>query len=191
MRQTILTLGLIVAAALALGCGQGPGSAAVAEAGPAASTPPAASQAAPVSTAPTRARPGSTAPRSTAPGGLELDGSREETERFIHHFRSIRLTPEQERIKVAALSAIPAPCCADNPLSTCCCPCNMAKAAWGLSAWLITEKGYGVEQVREAAVDWLAAANPDGFTGNACYTGGCARAIHDNGCGGMDEGNVL
>jgi hypothetical protein len=45
--------------------------------------------------------------------------------------------------------------------------------------------------VEQAAKDWLAAANPDGFTGNACYTGGCARAIRHNGCGGMDDRHVL
>jgi hypothetical protein len=63
----------------------------------------------------------------------------------------------------------------------------MAKAAWGLSAWLITEKGAGVEEVRQAARDWLAAAAPDGFTGDACYSGGCARPMHQNGCGGMGQ----
>lgn len=118
-------------------------------------------------------------------------GTREETTRFIEYYRTIALTPEQERVKVAALSAIPAPCCAENPLSTCCCPCNMAKAAWGLSAWLITEKGFGVEQLQEATRAWLAAANPDGFSGDACHRGGCSRAMSHNGCGGMNESQVL
>jgi len=99
---------------------------------------------------------------------VAFSGSREETERFIGYYKTIRLTPEQERVKVEALSAIRAPCCADNPLATCCCPCNMAKAAWGLSAWLIAQKGYGPEQLREAVQQWLAAANPNGFTGDAC-----------------------
>jgi hypothetical protein len=124
-------------------------------------------------------------------GAVAFTGTREETERFIGYYQAIRLTPEQERIKVQALSTIPAPCCAENPLATCCCPCNMAKAAWGLSAWLITEKGYGVEQLNQAAKDWLAAANPDGFSGNACHNGGCARPIHKNGCGGMNDTQVL
>ena len=124
-------------------------------------------------------------------GELAFLGTREETERFIGYYQSIRLTPEQERVKVQALSTIPAPCCAENPLATCCCPCNMAKAAWGLSAWLITEKGYGVEQLTQAAKDWLAATNPDGFSGDACHKGGCARPIHKNGCGGMNDTQVL
>jgi len=130
----------------------------------------------------------------TAASGVGLPaftGTREETARFIDYFRSIALTPEQERIKVEALTAIPAPCCAENPLATCCCPCNMAKAAWGLSAWLITEKGFGVEQIREATRTWLAAANPDGFSGDACHRGGCSRAMSQNGCGGMNESQVL
>ena len=97
----------------------------------------------------------------------------------------------QEQTKAKALSAIPAPCCAENSLATCCCPCNMAKAAWGLSAWLITQKGYGVDELRQAAREWLAVANPDGFTGDACHSGGCARPIHQNGCGGMDDRRVL
>jgi len=118
-------------------------------------------------------------------------GSREETARFIEYYRTIALTPEQERVKVEALSAIPAPCCAENPLATCCCPCNMAKAAWGLSAWLITEKGFGVDQLQEATRTWLAAANPDGFSGDACHSGGCSRAMRHNGCGGMNESQVL
>jgi hypothetical protein len=45
--------------------------------------------------------------------------------------------------------------------------------------------------VRQAARDWLAAAAPDGFSGDACYRGGCARPIHQNGCGGMDDRQVL
>jgi len=137
-------------------------------------------------------RTGQVVPAAVSGVGLPaFTGTREETERFIEYFRSIALTPEQERIKVEALTAIPAPCCAENPLATCCCPCNMAKAAWGLSAWLITEKGFGVEQIREATRAWLAAANPDGFSGDACYRGGCARAMRHNGCGGMNESEVL
>jgi hypothetical protein len=130
---------------------------------------------------------------ATAPsaGEVAFTGTREEIERFIGYYQAIRLTPEQERIKVQALSTIPAPCCAENPLATCCCPCNMAKAAWGLSAWLITEKGYDAEQLNLATKKWLAAANPDGFSGNACHNGGCARPIHKNGCGGMNDRQVL
>lgn len=131
------------------------------------------------------------APAAAPVASVAFSGTRDETERFIGYYQSIRLTPEQERVKVEALAAIPAPCCSDNPLATCCCPCNMAKAAWGLSAWLISEKSYSVVQVRQAARDWLAAANPGGFSGDSCYNGGCTRPIRENGCGGMDHGQVL
>jgi hypothetical protein len=128
----------------------------------------------------------------TAPvANVVFSGTRDETKRFIEYYQSIRLTPEQEQVKVEALASIPAPCCSENPLATCCCPCNMAKAAWGLSAWLISEKSYGVVQVRQAARDWLAAANPGGFSGDACANGGCTRPIRENGCGGMDHEQVL
>lgn len=139
-----------------------------------------------------QAAPGQIVPAAASGVALPaFSGTREETTRFIEYFRNIPLTPEQERTKVEALTAIPAPCCAENPLSTCCCPCNMAKAAWGLSAWLITEKGFGAEQVREATRAWLAATNPGGFSGDACHSGGCARKISQNGCGGMKEAEVL
>ena len=192
-----LVAGLVVAASLALACAPGEGSSSVAQqaAAPAATAP-----AAPATTPPSGAalavsRTAATPAASTAvsgdPGAPTFTGTRDETERFIGYYQAIQLTPEQERIKVEALSTIPAPCCADNPLATCCCPCNMAKAAWGLAAWMIAEHGAGVDDVRAAAKDWLAAANPGGFTGNACYSGGCGRAIHDNGCGGMDDRHVL
>lgn len=122
---------------------------------------------------------------------ITFTDARKQTREFIGYFRSIKLTPEQERIKVAALSALPAPCCAKFSLATCCCPCNMSKAVWGMAAWLITEKGQGVEQVREAAVDWLAFINPNGFSGEACFKGGCKRPAAQDGCGGMDEAHLL
>lgn len=193
MKPTLRTHALAVAAVLAiplaLACSPADGSATGtrAAASPSTATPAALPPASGVAVA-----PGGMA--ATAPAvaiDVDFTGDLEETETFIRYYQTIELTPEQERTKVEALSAIPAPCCADNPLATCCCPCNMAKAAWGLSAWLITEKGYTVDQVRQAAQGWLAAANPGGFTGNACYSGGCGRPIHDNGCGGMDDRHVL
>ncbi len=43
----------------------------------------------------------------------------------------------------------------------------------------------------EATRQWIDYTNPSGFTGNACYTGGCGRASHANGCGGMSESNIV
>jgi hypothetical protein len=138
----------------------------------------------------------STAPPAAGPvtpvrTDVVFSGSREETERFIAYYKSIPLTADQERLKVEALASIPAPCCSNNPLATCCCPCNMAKAAWGLSAWLIREKNYDAGQVRQATTNWLTAANPGGFSGDACDKGGCSRPIRENGCGGMNDQQVL
>lgn len=132
--------------------------------------------------------PGPQAKPAARPLAAEgFTGAPEDVRTLIGHYHTIRLTPDQEKLKVEALSALPAPCCSRYSLATCCCPCNMAKAAWGLAAWLITEKGYGVEQVRQAETDWLERVNPAGFSGNACFNGGCSRAMHDDGCGGMKE----
>jgi len=117
---------------------------------------------------------------------------RAEAAEHIKHFHSITLTPQQERIKQDALSALPAPCCSNYSAATCCCPCNLAKAIWGLTHQLIAEQGAGVDEVRVAVQEWLADANPAGFSGNVCYTaGGCERPFHQNGCGSMEERNLL
>lgn len=121
----------------------------------------------------------------TTVGGVTFEDVEAQTRQFIAWHDSIELTPAQEAIRFQALSTIPAPCCSDNSAATCCCPCNMAKSVWGLSKYLITEKGAGVEQVRKAAQDWFAFINPGGFSGDVCYTGGCGKAFHENGCGGM------
>ena len=121
----------------------------------------------------------------TTVGGITFQDVPTQTKQFIAWNESIQLTPAQEAIRVEALSAIPAPCCSDNSAATCCCPCNMAKSVWGLSKHLITEKGAGVTEVRKAAQDWFTFINPKGFSGDVCYIGGCGRAFHENGCGGM------
>lgn len=134
------------------------------------------------------------APAAAAPEAVRPASSRDfraETAKYIGYFKSIYLTPEQEAIKNAALTKIPAPCCSENSIATCCCPCNMAKAVWGLSAHLIVEEGYDAQRLEKAVRDWLAAANPNGFSGRACYTGGCARSIEHDGCAGMVEEVVL
>jgi hypothetical protein len=116
---------------------------------------------------------------------------KEQTKEFIAYSDSIQLTPEQELVKQEALSRIPAPCCSDNSAYTCCCPCNMAKSWWGLSKHLIVYGGYGAEEVGAAVEEWIEFINPAGFSGNACYSGGCQRPFHRNGCGGMDEDQVV
>jgi|AutmiccommuBRH23_1029490.scaffolds.fasta_scaffold65444_3 hypothetical protein len=110
-----------------------------------------------------------------------------QTRKFIEYYKTIRLTPEQEKIKTAALSPLKAVCCKDFSALTCCCPCNFSKSLWGMTHYLIAQKGYNAVQVQEAAKAWIAYVNPDGFSGDSCNTGGCNRPFAQNGCGGMDD----
>jgi hypothetical protein len=104
---------------------------------------------------------------------------------FIGYSRSVALTPAQEKVREKALRAMAAPCCKEFPLATCCCP-------WGLANFLIARKGATSDQVRDAVGGWLAFVNPNGFSGDVCNSaGGCARRFSHNGCGGMDERNLL
>lgn len=128
---------------------------------------------------------------SAATPGIEFTDAKKQTEEFIGYYTSIELTPEQEAIKKEALTAIPAPCCSNNTAYTCCCPCNMAKSYWGLSAYLITEQGADAAAVKGAVNEWIAFINPEGFSGDVCYSaGGCMRSFKQNGCGGMRETQV-
>ncbi len=137
--------------------------------------------------------------------GYGIPLSLDNTQRFIDYYETITLTPEQEQIKETALRALKAPCCDDNPMSTCCCPCNLAKSVWGLSAYLIVEENYNAEQVRDAALQWLRFIHSDyyvmrelenrgvdpgryGMSYEApCYNGYCELPHVDGGCGGMEE----
>jgi hypothetical protein len=122
-----------------------------------------------------------------APAAPSFKGDRAETERFLAYERSIQLTAEQEAVRVAALSALPAPCCKEFTADTCCCRCNMARATWGLAKHLIVDDGADAERVRTAVAAWHHAINPEGFSGDVCSTGGCGRPFAQNGCGGMGE----
>lgn len=122
---------------------------------------------------------------------IEFTDVEKQTSEFIEFNKSITLTPEQEAIKYEALVDLPAPCCSDRSAYTCCCACNMAQSWWGLSKHLIADKGLDAQQVREAVERWFAFINPDGFTGESCYKGGCNRSFENNGCGGMDDKNVV
>jgi hypothetical protein len=107
---------------------------------------------------------------------------------FIGYARSVRLTPEQKKLRDRVLSGIPAPCCDKYSAATCCCQCNLARTIWGLSNVLIARDAAGAEEIERAVRAWIVFVNPRGFTGNACDTsGGCARKFSENGCGNMDE----
>lgn len=116
---------------------------------------------------------------------IQLDARQAAT--FISYNQSITLTPSQRKVMDQALSAIRAPCCAKYSLATCCCPCNLAKSAWGLSKYLIAQRQYAAPEVKKTLLDWVNVANPHGFTGDACFRGGCNRSFAQNGCGGMNE----
>ena len=122
---------------------------------------------------------------------LEFTDVRKQTLQFIEFQKTIQLTPEQEAIKREALTALPAPCCSDNTAYTCCCPCNSAMAWWGLTAHLIVDRGYDADQVKQKVTEWFEFINPSGFSGDVCYTRGCGRPFHENGCGGMDDRAVV
>jgi hypothetical protein len=116
---------------------------------------------------------------------------RARAEQYIDYWNAIPLNTDQERVKDKALRSIKAPCCSQYSMATCCCPCNLAKSVWGLSHYLIGRKGYTAPQVKKAVLQWLEAINPAGFTGNACFTGGCKRPFAQNGCGGMEAAQVI
>jgi len=118
---------------------------------------------------------------------VKFTDAQKQTAEFMGYWKNLPLTPQQEAIKREALSALPAPCCDDNSLYTCCCPCNMAKTSWGLANYLIAKKGYGVHQVRTKVADWVRFINPQGYPGDTCYTGGCNKPFAKAGCGGMAE----
>jgi len=109
---------------------------------------------------------------------------------YIKYFKTIPLTYEQNKIKDEALTPIPAPCCKDNSIKTCCCPCNLAKSVWGLSHYLIARKNYGAEQVRGAVEEYIRFVNPAGYSGDSCYKGRCKLPFNQNGCGGMDDRKI-
>jgi hypothetical protein len=118
-------------------------------------------------------------------------GDRAEAERFLAYERRIQLSAAQEAVRADALSALPAPCCKQFSAATCCCKCNMARATWGLAKHLIADEAATATRVRAAVVAWHRAINPSGFTGDACFNGGCNRSFAKNGCGGMEDGRLV
>jgi hypothetical protein len=123
---------------------------------------------------------------------IEFTDVRSQALEFIRYNETIELTAEQQAIFDEALDRIPAPCCSDNTARTCCCPCNMAKTWWGLSKHLISEQAAEADAVQAAVEGWIEFINPDGFSGDVCYSaGGCVRPFHENGCGGMNQDRVV
>ena len=62
---------------------------------------------------------------------------------------------------------------------------------WELSHFLIAERKFNAQQVREAVERWVALMSPVGHTGDACYEKRCNQPFEVGGCGRMDERQVL
>lgn len=120
-----------------------------------------------------------------------FSGTREEVEQLVGYNGSIKLDAAQKATLDEALRALPAPCCSDFSAATCCCECNFARSTWGLGKYLISERGAGVEEVREAAQAWIETLYPSGYSGKACSRGRCNRPFKDDGCGGMSANRVI
>lgn len=120
-----------------------------------------------------------------------FEDSRRQAAEFIRYDDAIVLDARQQQIMTEALSTIPAPCCAKFSLATCCCPCNLARSSWGLAKHAIVDQQASVVEVRALVEDWVRfIGGKDGHSGDACFTGGCNRPFADNGCGGMDAGQL-
>jgi len=142
----------------------------------------------------------------------EIPLSLENTQQFIDWYNDIDLTVAQRALRDGALEPLVAPCCDEYPMSTCCCECNLSRSIWGLSAYLITEKGYTEGQLQEAILQWVHFIRPDYYVASAleeegesprvfglstqssCFTDRCelpfyskTEYLHLGGCGGMDD----
>lgn len=122
---------------------------------------------------------------------LKFTDVRQQTVQFHKYEQTIKLTPEQTVIYREALQGLPAPCCPENTALTCCCPCNSARAWWGLSKHLIADLGYDAETTRAKVAEWFEYINPSGWSGKTCSTAGCGKPFHESGCGGMNAGQLV
>jgi hypothetical protein len=133
----------------------------------------------------------SAASKGAASEKIQFKDVRSQTVEFIGYYKSIKLTKEQEQIKQTTLSSIPAPCCSNFSMATCCCPCNLAKSVWGLSNYLIAKKNYDAQKLRVAVLEWFMFTNKGVYAGDACSQGRCGQPFKYDGCGGMKEEQVV
>lgn len=122
---------------------------------------------------------------------LKFTDVRSQTAEFIGYNTSIKLSPEQEKLKTEVLSKIPAPCCTEYSIATCCCPCNLAKSVWGLSNYAIAKLNYSADKLTAAVNDWIKFTHTNGFAGDSCAKGRCGSSFAADGCGGMKEGEIV
>ena len=146
-------------------------------------------------TAPSPASPAAVAegrpPLTVLSGKITFRDPKAQAEEFVGYYHSIKLTPGQEAVKKAALEPMPAACCRDSSMDTCCCPCNLSKTIWGLTNLAISKYGANAQEVQQLAQSWTGYVNPtSGFTGDSCYKGGCGTPAHRGGCAGMVESKL-
>jgi hypothetical protein len=122
---------------------------------------------------------------------LKFTDVQTQTAEFIGYYKSIKLTPEQEKLKTEVLSKIPAPCCSEYSIATCCCPCNLAKSVWGLSNYAITNLNYDAKKLNYAVLEWIEFTHKNGHAGDSCSKGRCGSSFAEDGCGGMKEGEIV
>jgi hypothetical protein len=134
------------------------------------------------------------------------------TQMFIDWYNTIGLTQAERMLRDDALAPFVAPCCDEYPMSTCCCECNLSRSIWGLCAYLISEYGYSIDQLRVAALQWSRFIRPDYYvaqaleeagrnpaiygvsTESSCFTDRCELPFYREvgpryigGCGGMED----
>ncbi len=114
-----------------------------------------------------------------------------QTPEFIGYYNSIKLTPEQEKLKKDVLSKIPAPCCSEYSIATCCCPCNLAKSVWGLSNYAIANLNYDTKKLNDAVLEWIEFTHKNGHAGDSCSKGRCGSSFSEDGCGGMKDTEIV
>lgn len=133
----------------------------------------------------------SAAEKKSAEKSMVFKNVKAQTQEFIGYYRSIALTAEQLKLKERALGSIPAPCCQEYSAATCCCPCNFAKSVWGLSNYLIAKRNYSEAQLKQTVTEWVKFTHPHGYAGNACQKGRCGVSFAEDGCGGMNETQLV
>jgi len=150
-------------------------------------------------------------PQAGAPTSYGIPLAWENAQFFADWFYSIELTPEQAALVQEALGEIPAPCCDDNSVYSCCCTkngkiCNLTRSARGLARWLVAVRGVRGEELKAAVEEWLRFLKPDyhlaraleeqglapadyGFASHesyeSCYARQCEAPLDAGGCGGM------
>lgn len=134
---------------------------------------------------------------------------------FASWYDVIRLTASEARVLAEALNPLRAPCCDDNPLSSCCCErggsiCNLVRTTRGLGMYLV-HRGFPAAQVRKSMLQWLQFVHGDYYVAKAlverkqdpvqyglfkpengaCYRDMCSVPLREGGCGGMGPGVIV